>query len=308
MDRNLRAFLAVAKLGNLTAAAESIGLTQPALTKTVRRLEDMLGARLFERSAKGMVLTEVGGAFLERALTIEMNWTQAREEVRARTKGTLSEFHVAAGAAYNTWIAPQLLRRLTDEFPDTRLVLESDVSGVMLPKLQAGEIHLLLGAFIQEVPDGIITEKLMDVVNGVLCCKTHPLAQLSIVPAEALQEYRWVIYKRDTLMHRRLANYFMQFQLPPPRVMMEIDTMASTMRMVSETSYLTATPTSLGTAAAEFGLVQLPLTTPIWAFPSGLWMRRSTSNYPILQRSVEILRELVRDNPNHSPMLSASLD
>jgi hypothetical protein len=89
---------------------------------------------------------------------------------------------------------------------------------------------------------------------------------------------------------------------------MEIDSMASTMRMVSGTSYLTATPTSLATAAAEFGLLHLSLQTPSWAFLSGLWMRRSTSNYPILRRSVAILRELVRDNPNHSPLLSAAVD
>lgn len=308
MDRNLRAFLAVAKLGNLTAAADSIGLTQPALTKTIRRLEDAMGTRLFDRSAKGMELTEVGHVFLERARTIEMNWTQAREEIYARTNGTLSEFHIAAGAAYNTWIAPQLLRRLSDEFPETRLVLDSDVSGIMLPKLQAGEIHLLLGAFIQEVPDGVVTEKLMDVVNGVLCCRSHPLARLLTVPPNALRDYSWIIYKRDTLMHRRLASYFMQFQMPPPRVVMEIDTLASTMRLVSGSDYLTATPTSLGTAAAEFGLVQLPLQTPIWAFPSGVWMRKSTASYPILQRSLAILRELVRENPTHSSLLSQPVD
>lgn len=304
MDRNLRAFLAVAKLGNLTAAADSIGLTQPALTKTVKRLEDAMGARLFNRSAKGMELTEVGLVFLDRARTIEMNWTQAREEVHARTNGTLSEFHIAAGAAYNTWIAPQLLRRLSVEFPETRLVLEYDVSGIMLPKLQGGQIHLLLGAFIQEVPDGVITEKLMDVVNGVLCCKSHPLARLTTVPPTALREYRWILYQRDLLMHRRLANYFMQFQMPPPRVMMEIDTLASTMRLVSGSAFLTAAPTSLGNAAAEFGLVQLPLQTPIWAFPSGVWMRKSTADYPILRRSLAILKELVRDNPGHSSLLS----
>ena len=61
MDRNLRAFLAVAQAGNLTAAADSIGLTQPALTKTIRRLEQDFQAKLFDRSAKGMGLTGQAG-------------------------------------------------------------------------------------------------------------------------------------------------------------------------------------------------------------------------------------------------------
>ena len=99
MDRNLRAFLAVVRHGNLTAAADAIGLTQPALTKSIRRLEDSVGGVLFDRSTKGMVLNETGRMFLERARTIETHWSQAREEIDARAGGRLREFRIAAGVA-----------------------------------------------------------------------------------------------------------------------------------------------------------------------------------------------------------------
>ena len=60
MDRNVRAFLAVAPAGNLTVAADRIGLTQPALTKTIRRIEEDYDAVLFERTSRGMNLTPAG--------------------------------------------------------------------------------------------------------------------------------------------------------------------------------------------------------------------------------------------------------
>jgi DNA-binding transcriptional LysR family regulator len=300
VDRNLRAFLAVARAGNLTTAADLVGLTQPALTKTIRRIEAELGARLFERSSKGMALTEVGEIFLARARLIEMNWTQMREEVHARTQGALAEFHIAAGAAYNPWIAPQLLRQLAAEFPHTRFVLESDVAGAMLPKVQSGEVHLLLGAFIQPVPEGVVTEKLMNVVTGVFCCRRNPLAQLASVTPHALLDTRWVIYKRDADMHRRLASYFLQFQMPAPRVVMEIDALASTMTVLAGSDLVTAAPVTISPLAEEYGLVQLPLEVPIWSFPSGAWMRRSAAEYPILKRSLTLVRQLVAGAEGHS--------
>lgn len=299
MDRNLLAFLAVVRHGNLTAAADAIGLTQPALTKSIRRLEDLIGATLFDRSTKGMTLNETGELFLQRARAIETHWSQAREEVDARTGGRLQEFRIASGAAFHMRIAPMLVRQLSSEFPETRFVLEFDVAGAMLPLLQARTIHLLLGAFITEPPAGIVTEKLLEVVTGVICCRTHPLTRLSSVPPSALDGQKWLIYKRDQHMSERLKIYCLQHQLSPPRIAVEVEAMSSGMLIARNTDLLIAAPTTLQPMAEEAGLVCLPLEVPLWHFPSGAWMRKSTRGYPILKRSLELLREATAPY-NHS--------
>lgn len=300
MDRNLRAFLAVVRHGNLTAAADAIGLTQPALTKSIRRLEDSVGAPLFERSTKGMILNDTGLIFLERARAIETHWSQAREEIDAQSDGHLRDFRIAAGAAYHMRIAPLLVRQLAAEFPQTRLSLDFDVAGAMLPLLQNGEIHLLLGAFVHETPEGLMNEKLTEVVTGVICCRHNPLARLDSVPPAALDGRKWLIYKRDTFMYQRLAAYCLQHQLSPPQVAVEIDAMASGMVVARGTDLLIAAPTTLLPMAQEAGMVLLPLQEPLWQFPSGAWMRRSTRGYPILRRSLEILRVASRELRDHS--------
>ena len=312
MDRTLRAFLAVVRVGNLTAAADQIGLTQPALTKTIRRLEAEIGSPLFARSAKGMALTEIGELFLERARAIETHWAQAREEAHARSGGGLSEFRMASGAAYHMRIAPLLVRQLSNEFPETRFLLDFDVAGAMMPKLLAGEIHLLLGAFAPDVPEGLIREKLLDVQISAMCCRSSPLADLDRVPPATLRNAGWVIYKRDSVMQRRLADYYLQFSLPAPKVVMEVDALASSLMIVQGTSYLTAAPDTLQPMAEEAGLVVLPLEVPIWSFPSGAWLRRATREYPIMQRALALLRELTAANlgpaESHSFRLSERPD
>lgn len=301
MDRELTAFLAVARVGNLTAAADRIGLTQPALTKTIRRLEAELGTQLFERSARGMLLTEAGELFLRHARAIETHWQQAREEAHARSGAELAEFRIAAGSAYHLRIVPLLIRELSAEFPETLFRVDVDVAGTSVPRLLAGELHLLLGAFVQEVPEGLVTEKLLDVVSSAICCRNDPLARLDAVPPEALRDRRWVIYGRDLLVRERLTEYYLRFRMPLPRTVIEVDALASTLLAVSGTPYLTAAPTTIAPLAEASGVKVLPMEVPLWSFPSGAWMRRSTTEYPILRRALESLRALCGD---HSPKLS----
>lgn len=301
MDRKLTAFLAVARVGNLTQAADRIGLTQPALTKTIRRLETELGATLFERSARGMVLTDIGEIFMRHARAIEGHWQQAREAAHARSDGALAELRIAAGSAYHLRIVPRLIRTLSVEYPDTRFLVDVDVAATSVPRLQSGELHLLLGAFVHEVPEGLVTEKLLDVVSWPICCRDDPLARLDHVPPDTLRGRRWVIYRRDTLMRERLTEYFLRFQMPLPRVVIEVDALASTFQAVVGTPYLTAAPMTIAPMAELSGLKVLPATPPLWTFPSGAWMRRATAEYPIIRRALEILRGLCAD---HSAGLS----
>ena len=143
MDRNLRAFSAVASSGNLTLAAEQIGLTQPALTKTIRRLENEFGAKLFIRTSRGMVLTEAGRKLRARVQAIEMHYRQAREEIEAITSGTARKFVIAAGAAYHMTIAPDLVKLLSTEFPADRL----------RPRLRRGRPDIAEGDGWRDRPD-----------------------------------------------------------------------------------------------------------------------------------------------------------
>ena len=77
----IRDFLAVADTGSIRAAARSLGLTQPALTKSLRQLEAELGAVLVTRSVRGIVFTALGQAFLTRARSIDGDLRRAREEI-----------------------------------------------------------------------------------------------------------------------------------------------------------------------------------------------------------------------------------
>jgi DNA-binding transcriptional LysR family regulator len=304
MDRNLRAFLAVAREGNLTAAADRIGLTQPALTKTIRRVELDFGAKLFERTTRGMFLTSAGKLLLERAERIEIHYRQGKEEIQLLDAGALEEFRIAAGVAYHIAIAPDLVKRLSLEFPRTRFVLNFQVAGHAFPRLMAGELDLVLGALDQVPPEGVESLPLLEVEMGVYVCAESKLGRMEHVTPAALSGKRWVLYQRDPVMLSRMNSYAAENRLPTPEIVMEIDSLLASFRAVRGTDYITSATSVVRGSAEEEGLKLLGLDRGIWYFDSGATYRRSHRDYAIMKRALAILQELTEGHSaSHSKKL-----
>lgn len=304
MDRNLKAFLAVARSGNLTAAAEKIGLTQPALTKTIRRVELDFGARLFERTTRGMFLTPAGELLLDRAERIELHYRQGKEEIRLIETGALEEFRIAAGVAYHVAIAPDLVKRLSFEFPRTRFALHFQVAGQALPRLMAGDIDLALGALDHMPPEGIETVPFLNVEMSVYVCAESALARKPAVTPRDLAGKKWVVYQRDPVMLSRLNSYAAENKLPVPEIVMEIDSLLASFRVVRGTDFVTSATTVVRDSAEEEGLKMLDLDRAIWYFDSGASYRRSQRDYAIMRRALAILQELTEGHAGrHSQKL-----
>ena len=294
MDRNLRAFLAVARSGNLTAAAEKIGLTQPALTKTIRRVELDFGSRLFERTTRGMFLTPAGELLLERAERIELHYRQGKEEIQLIETGALEEFRIAAGVAYHVAIAPDLVKRLSFEFPRTRFALYFQVAGQALPRLMSSELDLVLGALDHVPLEGMETLPLLHVEMVVYACADSALGRRETVTPRDLSGKKWVVYQRDPVMLSRLNSYAAENKLPVPEVVMEIDSLLASFRVVQGTDFLTSATTVVRQSAEDEGLKMLNLDRGIWYFDSGAAYRRSQRNYAIMRRALAILQELTQ--------------
>ena len=139
---HLRHFLAVADAGSMTRAAEQLGLAQPALSQSIRRLEGKLGVRLFNRSRRGITLNPVGQAILDdvRASVIGVDAVATRaHQVAQGLAGTLTIGFVAS-AVYD--VLPHALRRFKPLGPDVRIVLKEMGNAQQVSALEKGDIDI----------------------------------------------------------------------------------------------------------------------------------------------------------------------
>lgn len=138
----LRTFTAVAEYRNFTGAAGCRNLTQSAVSTQVRRLEDLLGTRLFERNSRRVELTESGERFMEYAAGILSLHDRALSEMgRPRVEGRV---RLGMPDDYASYFLPSVLRRFGQIHPGIQLEVACELSADLVPKLEKGGIDLAL--------------------------------------------------------------------------------------------------------------------------------------------------------------------
>lgn len=138
----LRYFRAIAAAGHMTRAAEALGVTQPALSSMLRKLEDEVGAELLHRTGRGVTLTEAGRLFLLHAEESLRQAAQARAAVRELMKLERGSIRLGGGATAITYLVPRAVSRFRRAHPGVRFYVREAGSGAVAASVLAGELDL----------------------------------------------------------------------------------------------------------------------------------------------------------------------
>jgi DNA-binding transcriptional LysR family regulator len=139
---HMRHFLAVAHSGNLTRAAEELGIAQPALSQSIKRMETLLGVPLFSRSRRGATLTTAGRAILEDVRLSISRIDAAKTLARQIAQGSAGTLRIAFVASAEFELLPRALRAHRALVPNVQYVLREMNNAEQVAALQKGEIDI----------------------------------------------------------------------------------------------------------------------------------------------------------------------
>ena len=171
----LKDLMAIVERGSLRAAARHLGQAQPALTRSIRLLEQDLGTSLFEREARGMVLTPAGKLFYQRASLVLHELRHAREEIEQHTGQMTGTVVMGLSIMPHVGLLPQALPRFRERFPHIKLKVIEGLYPAIEPGLRDGSIDFYLGAAPEEaIESGLISTELTENTRTVVARKNHP--------------------------------------------------------------------------------------------------------------------------------------
>ncbi len=180
--RHLRYFVAVAETENVTRAATKLHVSQPALSRQIRDLEDEIGFLLLERSPKSVRLTAAGRIFLTEAQAVLQRAEEAVKKARAAASGSRGEIQVGYAPSLTVQILPPLLRAFQSEFPHVRVALNDLSSEAMLDQLGAKKLHVALTVRPPaKLLRGLAFVEIARYAMVVAVAPGHPLAKLKAV-------------------------------------------------------------------------------------------------------------------------------
>ena len=172
----LRYFQAVARFRSFTRAAEHERISQPSLSQQIRKLEDELGARLFDRLGRRIRLTAIGERFQEHTRRILNNLEDAQRDVKGMLGLHTGEAFVGVIPTVAPYILPQTLRRCSKAFPEITIDIVEDLTHGLIKRLADGDLDLALLSLPVEAPElvaePLLRERMLLAVPG-----SHPLGR-----------------------------------------------------------------------------------------------------------------------------------
>ena len=219
--RHLRNMLAVMEEGSIGKAAQRLNISQPALTKSIQRLEEHLGVRLFDREARGMKPTFYADSLRGYAKAACVGMAEAESQIASLRNGTEGIITVAGPPLIVTELFPHILVRLSQERPKLQVRVVAR-NRELFTDLLEGRFNLVVAMLYDEIPkQGLSKQWLFDDRLVLVMRPDHPLAKRRKVKPSDLLEEKWVFADSDTWSHRRLRLYFEQAGLTVPRARIE---------------------------------------------------------------------------------------
>lgn len=292
--QQLRHFVSAVEHGNLGKAARALNITQPALSRSIKNLEGLMGAALLERTPRGVAATVFGETLLSHARIILNETERATDEVKA-LKG-LSQGQVSVGITENfaDYIAPQAITALLAERPGVNVAVVSGFYDGLVAKLRRAEVDFVFGLFppVPDEPD-LLFEELFVNHSRVFARADHPLASKTRVALSELAEHSWVVVSQQPAVSRVFRAFFENNGLRSPRHVLRTDSITFLKSAVRTSGLLTIMPEHLLREELARGeVVRIRNDQMVVTSRCGLIMRRRGSRPPAVNALIGQLQKL----------------
>lgn len=292
---HLRLILAIDDHRRISAAAETLGISQPAASRMLAEIETILKAPICERVARGVELTRYGQALARRARTIFLELREASREISELKTGSGGSVSIGSvtGPALN--LAVPAIRQVITAYPGIEINIQIENSNVLTRELLAARHDFVVG----RIPDDL-SPRLFNMVEigyeevCLIVRDGHPLLDKPIAGAEDLPSYDWVFQPPGTLLRRAVEDSFMSAGVRLPATVINTSSIILTLSIVRNTNAIAPVALDVanliadnGTPAGEIRILKTEV--PIRIKPYGL----ITAEGRALPPSAKLLYDLI---------------
>lgn len=295
--RQLRQVMEICRLGSFVQAANVLGVSQPALSRSIARLEQQLGVHLFERDSHGARPTAFAEHILRRAEPTLSDVSTLVQEVHALAQGHTGSISISVGAAARETIAVPLLVKLLGEFPGLRIDLTTGKAPLLIERLLRRELDIVITAreLAPSMRDLTKTELFEDEVI-FFARPGHPLLKKDLIPSmEMILDYPLALPGRSRLVVGNAAR-------ANPRRLKNVSAYVThdyrLIRQIVERSHTIGQgPLSVYTDALAAGTIVRVPTRRQQRYHCVALTHRVSEHSHVVSRTIELAKEAARELP-----------
>jgi len=295
--RQLLLLIALDQQRNIHRAAESLSMTQPAASKQLRDLEDMLDVRLFERLPRGMLPTIFGEAMIRHARMALTSLALAHEGVAGLKIGVSGQVAVGAIMSASLALLPRAIVHVKQAAPLMRIAVTVDNSQRLLDQLRHGMLDFLVARLLAtDIEAQLQFEELADEQVCVVARVGHPLQRATALRLADLADSAWVLPPQGSVLRHRGDTMFRRVGLAPPHNVVETTAMLLIIPLLRQSDSLHLMPCDVAQHYAQLGILAiLPIDVAIRMDGFGIITRRNQLLSPSAMAMLDAIRMVGRD-------------
>jgi DNA-binding transcriptional LysR family regulator len=294
--RDVEYFAAIAEHGQVQRAAEALGLSQPALSKSLRRLEQTMNTKLLRRTPKGVELTSVGSALLARVRTLRLSLDDVTREIADLSQGRAGHLRIGSAAGSSLHLVPTACETLLKESPKVTLKITVSDTNAMLTGLRNGELDIVVSLLQGSRHEDLVEEHSHDDAWVIYASASHRLAKRKQLTLADLVHERWAFAAVNSFAERLLSQEFGNRGLPPPIVAIETSNLPTRYHLVAATDLLAVgIRPGVRYASERFPIVELRVKDFALTRRGGVIYRKDAYLSPAAKRFIEILKTTAKE-------------
>lgn len=254
----LRVIVEVSRHESISAAAAALNVSQPAVTKTVRDVEEVLGVPMFERRPRGVVLNDLGQLVLPHIKTIFAELDRLGEDVANFGTGAAGTVSVGATMVALPRLLPECLVTLSDQVPSATIRVVEGTVDQMLTALDHGQIDVVVGRILDTTRRGhLIRRSYFNDTFVPVVGAQHPLAGQPKWPTNRYADYRWVLPPEGSSARQPLERFLSSHQVRLRGSIIETVSFQMVLGLLEKTEMIAVVPRHIADYGVGTGTVAI---------------------------------------------------
>ena len=255
--RQVSLLLSIQEYRTLRAAAQVMGMTQPAATKMLHELEDALGTKIFDRTGRTLTLNAAGKTVLGFFQGMRGNLESLARELDAMRSGVHGTLSLGSIMAASPAILTDALIAMRQAYPLLSINISTATSDVLIEALDRGDLDLVLGRIVSIKQEDYVFRPIANEALSIVGAANHPLAGMSKVTLPALHQYAWILQGPGSPMRTVIEQEFRSQYLALPTNLIETSSILTTADIVTRTEMIAVIPESVAAIFSDSGRIKV---------------------------------------------------
>ncbi len=292
LSRHLEHFVQIYDSGSIRAAAEALGLTQPALSKSLKQLEDRLGVILFERTQVGVEPTLFGEALRRRANILDRELEYTTWEISALSGFETGSLRIGVGPVWSQRFLPRLLPLFCHRYPKIALSVETGSGSHFRRLIEEGRIDLYFGGDATRGAESpLVFSEVRELTLRFFAREGHPIHEARSDDYAQLEAYDWIGFSHQDDVARIIREYADAAGIGYRGLSVQVENFETLAMIGRSAPYLIFAPDMLEAELASFGLRAIPIQNVRGVLKTGMMCRTSAMYLEPVKYLLEVCRD-----------------